>query len=175
MKSLLFIGHSVLALFPEDSLGDYRIHNLAKQGTIAKEGWRMVEKEAITFRDYDGLVLMYGVNELYFRFNKSLIGDYVEKILAEVRQQAPNLAVILVPVMPAESGPRYHMEDIDQVNQDLKTISQTYQCHWFSWDPFLDEEGQVEGDLTFDRIHLTPAGYTVFGDQLQALLEKSFI
>lgn len=170
MRKILFIGHSVLAFYTNKQIDQWQIVNRAKQGTIAKDGWKLIEEEEILINEFEAVFIMYGINEVYYQFNERLVVDYLEKIVSRVRELSINFPIIIAPIMETWPTNRLQPVKIHRINQKIQELAKCYDCVLFNWEEFYDSQGEVDKKYTMDGIHLNSAGYLLFEKELSRIL-----
>lgn len=168
---LLFLGHSLLDFYPKTTLGTWQIHNVAKQGTIAKEGWQLITKDPEILNNCQAILVMYGINEVYYQMKEEMVIDYLNKILQEIKRRRPDLAIILSPIIQTQETTRLKPVKIASINDQINQLAKKFGTYQLNFQDFYNDQGFIQNDLTLDGIHLTPKGYRLFDQILLAILE----
>ncbi|MBG9986050.1 SGNH/GDSL hydrolase family protein [Facklamia sp. DSM 111018] len=174
MKKILFIGHSVLAFYSKEQIDQWQIVNRAKQGTIAKDGWKLIEEEEILINEFEAVFIMYGINEVYYQFNERLVTDYLEKIVRKVRDSSGHLPLIIAPIMKTWPTKRLQPLKIQKINQKIIELARDYDCVLFNWEEFYDLKDEADKKYSMDGIHLNSAGYLLFERGLSRILANLY-
>lgn len=124
------------------------------------------------------ICLQAGANNLPWRgpANQSHVIDVVEgiqAIIGEFRVRLPDVPIVLTAMFPRDQNPAL-VDVIDDINQDLQTISQAdEQIHWINInDKLLDSEGKLLRAVSSDGIHLEEAGYETWAAALRPVLTQ---
>lgn len=172
MKRIMFLGHSVLAFYKEDQIGEWQIDNISRQGIITKEGLQILQDNVELARKAQAILVMFGINELYYQMKEESITTNLEQLILQLKEINGQAKVILSLIMQTPETTRLKPDKIDRVNQVIKKLSLTYQTELFDWQPLYDQEGKVAASNSLDGIHLSGQGYQVFNQQLIEILEN---
>lgn len=133
--------------------------------------WR-VEHGALDGIHPDLIVLLVGTNDVsgddpaFFRRQNptpDAIAAGEEKLLAEIHEKQPQSRIVLMALFPR----RNRMPQIAAVNDRLRSIpGVTY----LNIDDALSLNGEYNPAFTIDGVHLTDAGYAIWGDRLRAAI-----
>ena len=171
MKQVLFLGHSVLYYFPTYQFQNWEVINLSKSGGIAKDGYKKIKNAYLDFNTLDAVLVMYGINELHYRFTPQILLENLKNILEYLETTPFKGKVILSLIMKGWENKRYTNETIDCINKDIKKIAADFEVDLFSWATLYNESSEVDPKFSTDGIHLTIDGYEKFQLQLVKLLE----
>ncbi|MGF3072798.1 SGNH/GDSL hydrolase family protein [Facklamia sp. P12945] len=170
MKKLIFLGHSILSFYKKESMGDWKIINVSQQGIIAKEGLQMAKKIANELVESDAVLIMFGINELYYQMKKESIITYLTQLLVFISELNPKIRIVLSEIIQTDETERLKPEKITWVNQELRKLSKRFQIKLLTWERVYDSNGKISDRYTIDGIHLTKEGYAIFEDNLLQLL-----
>ena len=114
------------------------------------------------------VVLYEGDNDLTFGWGpQRVVADYVE-FVRRVRESLPTTRIVYVGVKPSPS--RWHLVDQQrEVNRLVRAITarDTLQTFVDVFTPMLGANGRPRPELFLaDSLHMTPAGYVVWREQL---------
>ncbi|MCR8968602.1 GDSL-type esterase/lipase family protein [Facklamia sp. 7083-14-GEN3] len=172
MKKIIFLGHSILSLYKKESIGEWKILNVSKQGIIAKEGLQIAENIADDLIVSDAVLIMFGINELYYQMKKETIINYLDQLLVYISNMNPRIRIILSEIIQTDETTRLKPEKILWVNQELQELSKKFQTKILTWEQVYNSDGKISDQNTIDGIHLSKDGYTIFEDCLLELLDK---
>lgn len=171
MKQILFLGHSVLYYYPKDYLKNWKVINRSISGSIAKEGYKQLQDSSIDFSALDAILLMYGINELHYRFKLDILLENLVNILNYLEHQSFTGHIILALIMRGWESNRYDNRSIDDINEKIKHLSKDFKVDLFEWKSFYNEKDEVDLIYSNDGIHLNSKGYEKFKVELVKLLE----
>lgn len=94
-------------------------------------------------------------------------------IFEQIRQRLPEAHVILNAVFPRDHEPdTYFRQQIQAINQQLRPLADDPRVSWLDMQAhFLDGMGYIPQDLMRDFLHLTAAGYELWGRELKKMLD----
>ena len=114
-------------------------------------------------------VVMIGTNNSNGLGNtESEIAEGVSAIVTLLRRTLPDTKVLLVGIFPRGKSPNYKRGRILQVNQILSRLADGKSVFWIDFGSrYIDAHGLIQRDLMPDFLHLSPAGYQIWADQLE--------
>lgn len=123
------------------------------------------------------IVLMIGNNNMFFTpetgIEAAALG--IQMGVKNLREKFPAAAIIVAKILPVHTPGNRFYEDIQKTNaalDPLKLDSDPNVKVLDLWPNFTNADGTIKKDLvTPDNIHLTPAGYSVYAQRLNPLLE----
>jgi len=132
------------------------------------------------------VVLMLGTNNS-LDYNAEEIAAADRKIVAMLRARLPATRILVLGIFPR--GPRdpkgnpvtpagideaaRRMRTIDAVNRDLATLDDGKSVRFLNINEvFLGQDGRIPKAIMPDQLHPGPAGYQLWADAMQALLEE---
>lgn len=137
--------------------------------TVQNVLWRVTEGKQLACKPRV-IVLNIGTNNFHGsnKLTPKQIADGIDMILTEIKRQCPQTTVLLVGILP-----RSGKHPVAAVNKDLKAAAKKHKVH------FLDvSEALLQGKKSVDRaifrdgLHLSPAGYKLYGEQLRPVLRR---
>ena len=119
-------------------------------------------------------VVMIGTNNSNGEDNSvSQIAEGVTAIVSKLRQALPDTQVLLVGIFPRGESPNNQRGKILQVNQILARLADGKSVHWIDFGSrYVDAQGLIPHDLMPDYLHLSPAAYQIWADQLEEPLVR---
>jgi len=184
---LLFLGDSITERWSEvpeiwtKYYGKYQPANFGINGDMTQHVlWR------ITNGEIDGispkvLVLMIGTNNSASH-TAAQIAAADRKIVEMIRAKLPSTKILLLALLPR--GPytdqkevvedaAKRMQVIRAVNVELAKLDDGKNVRFLDFGPkLLDANGKIPQSLMPDQLHLSAAGYTIWAEAMQPLLEE---
>ena len=125
------------------------------------------------------IVLMIGNNNMFFTpetgIEAAALG--IQMCVKNLREKFPDALIIVAKILPAHAPRNRFYEDTKKTNlalDALKLDSDTKVTVLDMWSDFTNADGTIKKDLfTPDNIHLSPAGYAVYAEKLNLLLDHS--
>ncbi|WP_324181652.1 GDSL-type esterase/lipase family protein [Aquimarina gracilis] len=155
-------------------LGVPNARNRGASGDVT-EGVLLRLKEIIHFKP-KMIFLMIGINDLSNRCSHKAmsspeyVGYNILKITKKIHRKIPDTKIYLQTILPTSH--EFMKDDIDAVNSIIKSNEKngTYEVIDLNA-VFLDEEGLLRSDLTYDGIHLNVKGYETWVDVIKPFLD----
>lgn len=113
------------------------------------------------------IVLLVGVNDLLAGETVDQVVSGISKLVSAVKTRQPAASIVLIGLLPVDYPP---LSDpignrlVHQVNERLARVEGVYFLDFGS--NLLKPDGGFNGDLQPDHLHLSPAGYRLWADQL---------
>ena len=119
-------------------------------------------------------VVMIGTNNSNGEDNSvSQIAEGVTAIVAKLRQALPDTKVLLVGIFPRGESPNNQRGKVLQVNQILSRLADGKSVFWIDFGSrYVDAQGLIPRDLMPDYLHLSPAAYQIWADELEGPLVR---
>jgi len=114
------------------------------------------------------IFLLIGINDIYNELTPST--DYVSnnilKIIKRINQELPQTKIFLQTILPVEK--EVYKDKIIAVNEMIKTfVSQSKFEIIDLYSIFVNEEGKMKKELSYDGVHLNDKGYSVWVDHIK--------
>jgi lysophospholipase L1-like esterase len=163
---LLLLGDSLTEAGPwAEAFPDREVVNAGVSGDTTSDIAERLE-DVVAARP-GTVVLMAGTNESR-RATVEQVVRGLEDILFQLRHRLPDARLIVCSVLPRE---RERADWIREVNIHVRQFAPTLKAEFLDlWPAFAEEDGELRGDLTTDRLHLTDAGYDTWVHELRAAL-----
>ncbi|HEX4052728.1 MAG TPA: platelet-activating factor acetylhydrolase IB subunit [Tepidisphaeraceae bacterium] len=122
------------------------------------------------------LVLLIGTNNIGYTADEILKGD--EKIIQEIHDKLPNTKLLILGIFPRGADPTdakvAEMRDkIKTVNEGLAKLDDGSKTRFLDiGDKFLGADGTIDPSVMKDALHPTPAGYEIWADNMNPLLDQ---
>ena len=136
----------------ETSLTIYKVmeENFKGHGTI---------EEALGAKDYGKIYIMVGINELGRGTTEDFMAKYTE-VVDRLHELEPEAKIIIQGIMrvsgeKSESDAIFNNSNINARNRAIATLADNETIFYIDVNEVVcDEEGNLNGDYTFDQIHL---------------------
>ncbi|MGB1132277.1 MAG: GDSL-type esterase/lipase family protein [Flavobacteriaceae bacterium] len=114
------------------------------------------------------IFLLIGINDIYNELTPST--DYVSnnilKIIKRINQELPQTKIFLQTILPVEK--EVYKDKIIAVNEMIKTfVSQSKFEIIDLYSIFVNKEGKMKKELSYDGVHLNDKGYQVWVDHIK--------
>jgi lysophospholipase L1-like esterase len=122
------------------------------------------------------LVLLIGTNNIGYPAEDILKAD--EKIIDEIHQKLPETKVLILGIFPRGADPSdptvaEMRNKIHFVNQGLAKLDDGERTRFLDiGDRFLGADGTISPDVMKDALHPTAAGYEIWADAMNPLLDE---
>jgi len=123
------------------------------------------------------VVLMIGTNNIGYPAQDIATADV--KIVSEIHQKLPDTKVLLLGIFPRGEDPKTSpnvatiRNRIKQVNAELARLDDGSKTRYLDiGDKFLTPDGVITKDIMADYLHPTAAGYQIWADAMQPLLDE---
>ncbi len=122
-------------------------------------------------KTYDRIFIMLGINELGYNFDRTVqtFGQAVETLRALQPQAYIHVQANLhVSKAKSDGDKLYNNDNINRLNAALAGLADGEQVFFLDVNPaFDDENGCLQGDLTWDGVHLLSKHYSIWADWLR--------
>ncbi|MBN2246252.1 MAG: sialate O-acetylesterase [Candidatus Aminicenantes bacterium] len=124
--------------------------------------------------------LMIGINDLARGRTADYILNNIKRIYKAVKDQSPETELFIQSVLPV--NPDFTLfpdhvnrsHEVVEINQGLIKICAHYELEFIDiYSHLTDKEDKLASDYTNDGLHLTGAGYIVWGDVLKKYLKDT--
>lgn len=136
-------------------------------------GGLLLRLDEITQHQPAKIFLMIGVNDLSVHSLEDILKNY-ESIVSDILLKTPSTKLYLQSILPVNNQVRNSGKsnsDIVFLNKKIENIASENGLVFLNLHPlFLDEEGELNSDLTQDGIHLDASGYLIWKKELEKYL-----
>ena len=166
---IVFIGSSSIRLWRSlaTDFPGLPVLNRGFGGSTLPEAIHYVPRIVLPYRPRT-VVLYEGDNDLTFGWGPQRVAEDYGAFVRAVREALPGARIVFISVKPSPS--RWHLVDQQrEVNQLVRDIAarDTLQTFVDVFTPMLGANGRPRPELFLaDSLHMTPAGYVVWREQL---------
>ncbi|MCU0565603.1 MAG: GDSL-type esterase/lipase family protein [Oculatellaceae cyanobacterium Prado106] len=116
----------------------------------------------------DRIYVMAGVNDLKNGRSDREILDNLQQMMQRLRRVHPQAQIVFQSILPTRWA-NISSDRTTQLNLKLAALAQQEGVSYLDLTPnFADSEGKLRRELTTDGLHLSPVGYVVWGEVMQA-------
>jgi lysophospholipase L1-like esterase len=164
-KDIIFLGNSITAGVDwHELLGLRYARNRGISGDIT---FGVLERlDEVVAGKPRKIFILIGINDIARNIPDSVIINNHKRIVAGIRAASPRTRIYLQTLMPVNStigATKQHYnkdEHIAAVNSGLKELAAAAKITLIDLHtPFLDENGRLKADYTYDGLHLNARGY----------------
>lgn len=174
----LFIGDSITSNWGkykplwEKYFANYKPANFGIGGDCTQHVlWRVQNGEL------DGIapkvvVLMIGTNNSNFH-SADATANGVKEIVNTISTKLPNTKILLVSVFPRGEKPNAYRAKNEKVNTAIQSFADNSKVFYLDiWNNFLQPDGTITKEIMPDSLHLSEAGYVIWGDAMAPKLAE---
>jgi lysophospholipase L1-like esterase len=170
--SLVLFGDSISEANPATRLRGLGVFNMGIGGDEAEhaEGGLHRRVHLVPRANPAEVFMLIGINDLSNNKSPELIASQISSLLETLRDMTPNACIYLQSVLPT-SGEYLHLLDgVQKLNALLPAIAlETGATYIDLHTAMADERGQLRPELTYDGLHLGPAGYGFWTQLIEAV------
>ncbi|MEQ9356821.1 GDSL-type esterase/lipase family protein [Coleofasciculus chthonoplastes] len=161
----ILVGDSLSLWFPTANLpsGQFWLN----QGISGENSSQILERlSAFSQTRPDTIYVMAGTNDLRQGVRDRVILDNTRQIIQRLRQNHPQAQIIVQSILPTRL-PAIKSDRIRNLNQHIAAIAQQEGAGYLNLHRlFVNNQGQMQRELTTDGIHLAKRGYAVWQEAL---------
>ncbi|MFP4102110.1 GDSL-type esterase/lipase family protein [Coleofasciculus sp.] len=161
----ILVGDSLSLWFPTANLpsGQFWLN----QGISGENSRQILERlSAFSQTRPDTIYVMAGTNDLRQGIRDRVILDNTRQIIQRLRQNHPQAQIIVQSILPTRL-PAIKSDRIRNLNQHIAAIAQQEGAGYLNLHSlFVNNQGQMQRELTTDGIHLARRGYAVWQEAL---------
>ncbi len=119
-------------------------------------------------------VVMIGTNNSNGEDNTpGQIVEGISAIVAKLREKLPTTRILLLGIFPRGENFSNQRGKVLQVNQVIRRLADDRQVFWEDFGyKFVNSEGSIPKDLMPDYLHLSPKGYGIWAESIEAQISK---
>lgn len=162
-NDIVFLGDSLTESFDlHKYFGKNNFRNRGMSGNMT--GHVLYRLEEILNAKPAKLFLMIGINDIYQGIGTDIVIQNITEILSQIKDNAPQTKIFCQSILPVNENRLLSFENINsrvyQVNISLRDFCINNNIRFIDIHPdFLNHQGQMDEQFTYDGVHLTPAGY----------------
>jgi lysophospholipase L1-like esterase len=163
---LLLLGDSLTEHGPwESAFPGERVVNAGVSGDTTED---VAARLDTVIEQHPGtVVLMAGTNESR-RATVEQVVRGIEDILFRLHHELPDTRLVVCSVLPREAD---RADWIADVNRHVRQFAPTVKAEFLDlWPVFAEEDGELKGEFSEDRLHLNDRGYEAWVEQLRPLV-----
>jgi lysophospholipase L1-like esterase len=152
------------------TLGNSNIVNQGVCGDTTRD--ILARLESVADPQARAYFIMAGINDLSRGIPSDETVSNIRKIIRALEQTSPDSDIVLQSILPVNSWMRpfpFETSRVKNVNEELRRIAdaKTRVAFLDLYPSFLDDNGRLKSDFTYDGLHLSAAGYEVWADILR--------
>mgnify|MGYP006082923269 FL=1 len=163
-EKIFMIGNSITASADwPDLLSNINTVNMGSPGITTLDAVMNVEK--LLPENPKSAFIMLGVNDIKVKVPWEVAYQNFYNLIYTIKSFSPKTEIFIISVLPTNYL-NFNVYDIDnseivKLNQSLKNMSSKYNLNFINChDDFLNENGDLDENLTYDGLHLNQIGYT---------------
>lgn len=163
-EKIFMIGNSITASADwPDLLSNINTVNMGSPGITTLDAVMNVEK--LLPENPKSAFIMLGVNDIKVKVPWEVAYQNFYNLIYTIKSFSPKTEIFIISVLPTNYL-NFNIYDIDnseivKLNQSLKNMSIKYNLNFINChDDFLNENGDLDENLTYDGLHLNQIGYT---------------
>ena len=167
--SIAFLGDSITNHGEwEDWFPDRVTHNLGVSGDTTDDVIERLD-EVVELRP-DAVALLIGTNDLGTRKSVEHLVRNVEFLLVTLRKALPGARMLVQSVLPRG---REFAAQVQDANRHLRQFAPAVNAQYLDlWPAFALDDGEIDPELSDDRLHLNAQGYEQWLSELRPGLER---
>jgi lysophospholipase L1-like esterase len=180
-NEIIFLGNSITdGCNWAELLQDPRIKNRGISGDVTDGVLDRLRE--VTESKPKKIFLMIGINDLARGRSVDYVLNNIKRIIKAIQDQSPGTELFIQSVLPV--NPDFTVfpdhvnksHEVKEVNQGLIKICAHYELQYIDiYSHLTDKEQKLSADYTNDGLHLTGAGYIVWGNILKKYLKEKII
>lgn len=171
--SVVFLGDSITQGWGENlsrSFPGTAVSNRGISGDTSRGLLVRLNEDVLALKPR-AVVLLIGTNDLEEGADPEIIAGNVKLLLASIRQQDPNMPVVLCAVFPSSTSKKRPAAQIKRLNELYRGVihGQTQVTYVDTWTLFADPEGDAKLAEFPDLLHPNADGYAKWTGALRPL------
>lgn len=156
---VVFVGDSLTArvnwneIYPELNVKNRGIGSDVTSGLLARI-------DSIVQTEPQKIFILIGINDIGSAVPFDETKENYYKIVSALKEKLPNSSIYVQSILPTRGGAASYNEKILTYNAFLKTLSEDTDIEYVDlWSSFVDTEGLLMEEYSYDGIHITSEGY----------------
>ncbi len=161
-------GAAVLKEFA-NKYPDIRPYSLGVSGDKTENTlWLITEGKILDlFRPPRVIVVMIGINSLNAKNEPEQVAEGIENIVNVLRRIRPQSKVLLLGIWPCWGANAPVREKVKATNKIISRLADFQDIFYLDFGSlFLDENNNMNPELSYDAIHLTESGYRIWAEAM---------
>ncbi|MBQ4505788.1 MAG: hypothetical protein II971_00885 [Firmicutes bacterium] len=148
------------------------VFNIKDKAIAMEEGAEPVDLETVlSSKKYDAVYIGLGINEL--GYDISVISSRFSDLIELVRSSQEDAVIFLmanihVTAARSESDEIYNNERIEELNTAISMFADFDTIYYIDVNPLFDDGGALDGEKSFDDVHIFAKHYPEWSDFLRA-------
>lgn len=171
----VFIGDSLTESF--ELVTHFRRQDLRNRGVSGSLTDHVIYRmEEVSNAKPANIFLMIGINDLFSGQEAAGILKNILHIITHFQEKSPESTLFVQSILPVNVSKLFEDEGINlkiyEINNQLEDWCKTQQIVFINLHPeFLGMNGEMDDQYSYDGVHLTPQGYQLWANLLQAYLK----
>lgn len=165
-SDIVFLGDSLTEAFELKKF--FGIPNIVNRGVSGDTTFQVIYRmEEIVLARPQKLFLMIGINDLFNDEDEVVLYGNIVRILETFRQRSPLTELHLQSILPVNETSLFLDENINlmifSLNDSLMRYCKKEKIKYLDlYGHFLNNEGQMDRKYTYDGVHLSTEGYSLW-------------
>jgi beta-glucosidase len=179
---VVFVGDSITHSWENDGAAVWRKYyrkrkslNLGFSGDRTEHVLWRLQNGALEHVDPSLVILMIGTNNTGHRMDPAAYtAEGIERIVGVLRARLPDAKILVLGVFPRHQSPHNEMRQRNAaINERIAGLADGEHVHYLDIGPsFMREDGTLREDLMPDLLHLNRAGYLVWAEAMEPLVQR---
>lgn len=170
----VFLGDSLTESFDlQKHFGRNDLMNRGISGNMTRDVLHRLKE--ITNAKPARVFLMIGINDIFNEVSEETVVSNTEKIVNEISAKCPDTVLFVQSILPVNETNLIIDENLNtkiyKINNRLRFICKEKDLRFIDIHPdFLNKNGEMDAEYTYDGVHLTEQGYILWAELVQEYL-----
>ncbi|MBC8486935.1 MAG: hypothetical protein H8D45_12980 [Bacteroidetes bacterium] len=170
----VFLGDSLTESFDlQKHFGRNDLRNRGISGNMTQDVLYRIEE--ITNAKPARVFLMIGINDIFNELSEETVVSNIEKIVNEISAKCSDTVLFAQSILPVNETNLIIDENLNtkiyKINNRLRFICKEKDLRFIDIHPdFLNKNGEMDAEYTYDGVHLTEQGYILWAELVQEYL-----